>query len=54
MKIYNKKVTISLTEEDFNTLVKMAEEDRRTNNQMASMLVEDALATTKNNDTGAS
>jgi len=43
MKDYPKKITVSLTEEDFKTLENMAESDRRTNQQMASLLVEDAL-----------
>jgi len=44
MKKYPKKVTVSLTEEDFAKLVSMAENDRRTVNQMASMVIEDAIA----------
>ena len=40
---YNKKVTISLTEEDFAKLQKLAEDDRRTVQQRASFFVEDAI-----------
>ena len=42
-KKYNKKVTISLTEEDFAQLESAAESDRRTTNQYASMLIEDVI-----------
>ena len=40
---YDKKVTISLTESDFAQLEALAEADRRTTNQYASMMVEDVL-----------
>ena len=40
---YNKKVTISLSEEDFKKLEKIAEDDRRTIQQKASFMVEDAI-----------
>ena len=43
MKQYPKKVTVSLTEEDFSTLETMAENDRRTTQQMASMMIEDVI-----------
>ena len=43
MKQYPKKVTVSLTEEDFSTLETMAEDDRRTTQQMASMMIEDVI-----------
>ena len=43
MKNYPKKVTVSLTEADFSTLETMAENDRRTTQQMASMMIEDVI-----------
>lgn len=42
-KKYSKKVTVSLTEEDYNQLNAMADADRRTIGQYTSMMVEDAL-----------
>lgn len=43
MQKYNKKVTVSLTEDDHAKLQKIADDDRRHINQMASLLIEDAL-----------
>jgi len=42
-KTYNKKVTVSLTEEEHTKLQAIADKDRRHINQMASMMIEDAL-----------
>lgn len=42
-KKYNKKVNVSLTEEDFAQLEAMSEADRRTIGQYTSMMVEDVL-----------
>jgi len=42
-KTYNKKVTVSLTEEEHTKLQTLADKDRRHINQMASMMIEDAL-----------
>lgn len=43
MKKYDKKVTVSLTEEDHTTLQDLADNDRRHINQMASMMIEDMI-----------
>ena len=44
MKEYNQKITVSLTEQDKAKLDQLAETDRRTVQQMASIFVEDAIA----------
>ena len=40
---YSKKITVSLTEEDYSRLEQLAEDDRRTIQQKASFMVEDAI-----------
>ncbi len=44
MKKYDQKINVALTAEDKTSLEQMAENDRRTPQQMASIFVEDAIA----------
>jgi predicted transcriptional regulator len=44
MRTYDQKITVSLTSEDKIKLEQLADTDRRTPQQMASIFVEDAIA----------